>query len=92
MIPSSRVQIHGVPNENGDVVVYWMTTARRAQWNHALEHAIGLAKEHDLPLVVIECLALQHRWANDRISTFVLEAWWTTEPLLRQQCHLHSLR
>ena len=73
MIPSSRLQIHGVPNENGDVVVYWMTAARRAQWNHALEHAIGLADEHNLPLVVIECLALQHRWANDRISTFVLQ-------------------
>ena len=64
MISSSRVQIHGVPNENGDFVVYWMTSARRAQWNHALEHAVDLATEHGLPLVVIECLALQHRWAN----------------------------
>ena len=73
MISSSRVQIHGVPNENGDFVVYWMTSARRAQWNHALQHAVDLATEHGLPLVVIECLALQHRWANDRISTFVLQ-------------------
>ena len=73
MIPNSRLQIHGVPNEHGDVVVYWMTAARRAQWNHALQHAVSLANEHQLPLVVIECLALQHRWANDRISTFVLQ-------------------
>jgi len=73
MIPSSRLNIHGVPNDQGDVVVYWMTAARRAQWNHALQHAIDLAKQHNLPLVVIECLALQHRWANDRISTFVLQ-------------------
>ena len=73
MIPSSRVNIHGVPNQHGEVVVYWMTSARRSQWNHALEHAIDLAKQHAVPLVVIECLALQHRWANDRISTFVLQ-------------------
>ncbi len=73
MIPSSRVNIHGVPNPQGDVVVYWMTSARRSQWNHALQHAVDLAKQHDVPLVVIECLALKHRWANDRISTFVLQ-------------------
>ena len=73
MIPSSRVNIHGIPNQHGDVVVYWMTSARRSQWNHALQHAVDLAKQHSLPLVVIECLALQHRWANDRISTFVLQ-------------------
>ena len=73
MIPSSRVNIHGVPNQHGDVVVYWMTSARRSQWNHALQYAVDLAKQHSLPLVVIECLALQHRWANDRISTFVLQ-------------------
>ena len=73
MIPSTRLQIHGVPNQEGDVVVYWMTAARRPHWNHALDHAIHLARDHNLPLVVIECLALQHRWANDRISTFVLQ-------------------
>ena len=73
MIPSSRLQIHGHPNPEGNVVVYWMTAARRPYWNHALEHAIELARDHQLPLVVIECLALQHRWANDRISTFVLQ-------------------
>ena len=43
MIPSSRVNIHGVPNQHGDVVVYWMTSARRSQWNHALQHAVDLA-------------------------------------------------
>ena len=73
VIPSSRLKIHGVPNDAGEVVVYWMTAARRAQWNHALQHAVDLAKQHNVPLVVIECLALQHRWANDRISTFVLQ-------------------
>ena len=73
MISSTRLQIHGEPNPDGDVVVYWMTAARRPHWNHALDHAINLARDHGLPLLVVECLALQHRWANDRISTFVLQ-------------------
>ncbi|RJU96500.1 MAG: deoxyribodipyrimidine photolyase [Candidatus Poseidoniales archaeon] len=73
MIPSSRLNIHGAPNTDGEVIVYWMTAARRPYRNHALEHAVNLAREHGLPLVVIECLALHHRWANDRISTFVLQ-------------------
>ena len=73
VIPSSRLNIHGAPNTDGEVIVYWMTAARRPYRNHALEHAVNLAREHGLPLVVIECLALHHRWANDRISTFVLQ-------------------
>ena len=73
MIPPARLQIHGETNPEGEVVVYWMTAARRPYWNHALQHAVDLAKEHHLPLVVIECLALHHRWANDRISAFVLQ-------------------
>ncbi len=73
MIASTRIQIHGATNPSGEYIVYWMTAARRPHWNHALEHSIELAKDHNLPLVVIESLALQHKWANDRISTFVLQ-------------------
>ena len=73
MIPSSRLNVHGAVNSSGNFIVYWMTSARRAHWNHALEHAIDLANQYQQPLVVIECLALNHRWANDRISTFVLQ-------------------
>ncbi|MCH1540371.1 MAG: hypothetical protein L7S56_02905 [Candidatus Poseidonia sp.] len=73
MISSARVNIHGERNPRGQCVVYWMTSARRAHWNHALQHAIDIANEVGQPLVVIECLALNHKWANDRISTFVLQ-------------------
>lgn len=73
MIPASRLQRFGTPNAAGSCVLYWMISSRRAHYNHALDHAINLAKTHDLPLVVIECLALNHQWANDRISTFVLQ-------------------
>jgi len=73
VIPASRLRVHGTLNEAGEYVLYWMTSARRPAWNHGLDHAIDLAREHDAPLVVIESLALQHKWANDRISTFVLQ-------------------
>jgi len=73
MIPASRLRVHGSLNPSGEYILYWMTAARRPTFNHGLDHAIDLAREHDVPLVVIECLALQHKWANDRISTFVLQ-------------------
>lgn len=74
MIDVLRIDANDKPlNLSGTHVVYWMTSARRARWNHALDHAIVLANEHNVPLIVVECLALGHRWANDRIHTFVLQ-------------------
>ena len=74
MIDVRRIDANNKPlNLDGTHIVYWMTSARRTRWNHALEHAIGLANEHNVPLIVVECLALGHRWANDRIHTFVLQ-------------------
>ncbi len=46
---------------------------KKGFYNHGLEHAINLAKVRKLPLVVIEPLAIGHRWANDRIHTFVIQ-------------------
>ena len=74
MIDDRRIDANDKPvNPDGTHIVYWMTSARRARWNYALDHAIDLANEHDVPLIVVECLALGHRWANDRIHTFVLQ-------------------
>ena len=74
MIDVRRIDGNDKPlNLNGSHVLYWMTSARRARWNHALDHAVELANEHHVPLIVVECLALGHRWANDRIHTFVLQ-------------------
>ena len=74
MIDVLRIDANDKPlNLSGTHVVYWMMSARRARWNHALDHAIVLANEHNVPLIVVECLALGHRWANDRIHTFVLQ-------------------
>ena len=50
-----------------------MISARRLEWNHGLEHAINISQERKLPLVVVEPLAIAHRWANDRSHTFVIQ-------------------
>lgn len=58
---------------DGDFVLYWMTSFRRARWNYsldrALEHASALAK----PLVVLEALRVGYRWASGRFHRFVLD-------------------
>ena len=73
MIPESRLRIFKQGIGSGDCIVYWMISARRSSWNHGLEHAINLANERNLPLVVVEPLAIAHRWANDRSHTFVIQ-------------------
>ena len=54
-------------------VLYWMTSARRPQFNFALEYAIDLANEHNVGLVVFEGLRMDYRWASDRFHAFVQE-------------------
>ena len=73
MIPESRLRIFNQGIGSGDCVVYWMISARRSNYNHTLEHAIHLATQKSLPLVVVEPLAIAHKWANDRSHTFVIQ-------------------
>src|SRR5258708_7338428 len=47
---------------------------KRASHNHALNVAVRLANELDLPLVVYEGLKYYYPWASDRIHTFILES------------------
>ena len=54
-------------------VLYWMQMYKRATHNHALNKAIDIANELNLPLVVYEGLKFYYPWASDRIHTFILE-------------------
>ncbi len=58
---------------DGDAVVYWMQQAQRTESNPALEHAIGVANEHDLPLAVLFCLVPDYPDGSSRHFTFLLE-------------------
>ena len=50
-----------------------MTANRRTEFNHALEHAVYIAKERGLPLVVVEPIFLNQEHAADRFHTFAAQ-------------------
>lgn len=59
-------------NAKGKYVLYWAQMFRRLHSNHALDHALALAAEHKVPLVVYEALKLNYPWASARHHTFIL--------------------
>lgn len=75
VVPSSRLREvrAGAPDARGAWVLYWMIAARRARWNFGLQRAVELARELDRPLVVLEALRCDYRWASDRLHRFALD-------------------
>jgi len=73
-VPASRLRpLNGAPpRAKAGHVLYWMTSARRPQWNFALQRAAALARARDLPLVVLEGLRCDHPWAAARHHAFCL--------------------
>jgi deoxyribodipyrimidine photo-lyase len=63
----------GEENERGEFVLYWSQSSRRLRNNLGLEHAIRLANERGLPVLVYESIRPDYPNANDRIHAFVLE-------------------
>ena len=57
---------------DGAYVLYWMTAFRRAGWNLALERAVEHARSLGKPLLVLEALRCDYRWASARLHAFVL--------------------
>lgn len=69
----TRVLIDRTVRQDGEFVLYWMTSARRTRSNFALERAVALSREHKKPLVVLEALRVGYRWANDRLHRFAID-------------------
>ena len=57
----------------GDHVLYWMTSARRGRFNFALQHAVERARQFGVPLLVLEALRCDYRWASARLHKFALD-------------------
>ena len=57
----------------GDFVLYWMTAYRRTRYNFALQRAVELANQLRKPLVILEALGCNYRWASDRFHQFMLD-------------------
>jgi deoxyribodipyrimidine photo-lyase len=73
--PSSRIRDVNAkpPSARGDYVLYWMNASRRTRYNVALQHAWALACARRVPLLVLEAIGVDYRWASDRHHAFVLE-------------------
>lgn len=75
MVPPLRIRaINEAPlSSKGDYVLYWMIASRRVRYNFALERAVELAQDFDVPLVVLEALRLDYPWASERLHSFILD-------------------
>jgi len=74
-VPALRLRLlnGSAPRPSGDFVLYWMTSARRAGWNFALQRALEHCVAFGRPLVVLEALRVAYPWASDRLHAFVLQ-------------------
>jgi deoxyribodipyrimidine photo-lyase len=58
---------------NGHYVLYWMTSARRLEYNFALQRAVEACREFGKPLVILEAVRCDYPYASDRLHRFVLD-------------------
>ena len=74
-IPELRVRTvgNGEVRASGDFVLYWMVAYRRTTWNFSLQRAIAWATDLNKPLIILEPLRCDYRWASDRIHQFVIQ-------------------
>lgn len=68
-----RVVRDGPLREDGDYVLYWMIAARRPRASFALERAVRLAEALARPLLILEPLRAEYRWASDRHHRFIVD-------------------
>jgi len=72
----------GSENPNKKYVLYWMQQSQRVFYNHALNHAIEIANQINLPLKVFFGLTPNYPDANQRHYLFMLEGLRETRKLL----------
>lgn len=66
-----------------DFVLYWMVAARRLEWNHSLQRAVSWARALDRPLLILEALRCDYRWASPRLHRFCLDGMAQNQARLR---------
>ncbi len=86
MIQKTRIQIlNDQPIQPREYVLYWMQQSQRAEYNHALEYAVGQANTLKLPLLVVFGLTAQYPEANWRHYVFMLEGLQATQQALERR-------
>ncbi len=74
-VPSIRIRSlnHWPVQSKATYVLYWMTAFRRTRFNFALQRAVELANQLGKPLVILEAVRCNYRWASDRFHQFLLQ-------------------
>lgn len=74
-VPSIRVRAVNDRDVRADgrFVLYWMIASRRRLANFGLQRAVEVARTLGKPLLVLEALRCDYRWASDRLHAFVLQ-------------------
>lgn len=75
MVPEVRVRkLTQIPiNPTRSFVLYWMTAFRRTRSNFALQRAVEISQQIHKPLVILEALRCNYRWASHRFHRFILD-------------------
>lgn len=73
-VPEIRIRSIGDRpiDAEGDFVLYWMIANRRIDWNFSMQRAVEWARQLNRPLVVLEALRCDYRWASDRLHHFII--------------------
>ena len=74
-VPASRIRQPSTADvkTDGEYVLYWMIANRRTAWNFSLQRAIEWARRLKKPLIVLEALRADYRWASDRLHYFIIQ-------------------
>jgi deoxyribodipyrimidine photo-lyase len=74
-VPDIRVRavIKTQPRADAEFVLYWMIANRRVGWNFSLQRAVDWARAMGKPLVILEALRCDYRWASDRLHHFIIQ-------------------
>ena len=86
---------HAAVRAKGLYVLYWCRSNRRAEANHALEFAAGLANRLARPLLYLESLTCDYPYASERLHAFALQGMPETAASLRRRgigCVFHVPR
>ena len=91
MIQDSRVQkLNEKRVANGTYILYWMQSSVRAEYNHALEYAIGQANTKKQPLLVLFVVTDNYPEAKFRHYLFLIEGLRETQKSLAKR-NIHMM-
>lgn len=91
-VPDIRIRLvndQGI-HRAGDFVVYWMTANRRLHFNFALDRALEHCRALQRPLLILEPLRCDYRWASRRLHAFVIQGMRDNAAEARRNGHAYA--